>query len=386
VDWRVKFIDFPEQWRRQRGELLPIIEDTIARGDLMLREQLVDFETHLAAFNGSMHAVGVSNCTDGLRLLAHALDVGPEDEVVTVAHTFIATISPFVLRGATPVFVDIGADHLMDTDQLLSAVTRRTKIIIPVHLNGRTVDMDAVLKVADSVGATVIEDAAQAFGAKGVAEGLTQGKVVVDMSSISPVETTQFAQKINALGCQYLDAPVSGGPAGAEAGTLTVMVGGDEETFNRALPVFEQFGGTIRLCGPVGGGQAVKLVNQLLVAVHTMAASEAAALAVQLGADLATVRDVIGTSFGSSAMLLRNLPRFIERDFSPATPVGLIAKDLSIIHSEAVNAGVPLFLGGLVEQWFLEAKARGWTGEDMSALVKFWDRPDASPAASGQGG
>lgn len=165
MDWRVKFIDFPEQWRRQRGELLPIIEDTIARGDLMLREQLVDFETHLAAFNGSMHAVGVSNCTDGLRLLAHALDVGPEDEVVTVAHTFIATISPFVLRGATPVFVDIGADHLMDTDQLLSAVTARTKIIIPVHLNGRTVDMDAVLKAANSVGATVIEDAAQALGA-----------------------------------------------------------------------------------------------------------------------------------------------------------------------------------------------------------------------------
>jgi dTDP-3-amino-2,3,6-trideoxy-4-keto-D-glucose/dTDP-3-amino-3,4,6-trideoxy-alpha-D-glucose/dTDP-2,6-dideoxy-D-kanosamine transaminase len=165
VHWRVKFIDFPEQWRRQRGELLPIIEDTIGRGDLMLRHQLVDFETHLAAFNGSRHAVGVSNCTDGLRLLAHALDVGPDDEVVTVAHTFIATISPFVLRGAKPVFVDIGADHLMDTDQLLSAVTERTKVIIPVHLNGRTVDMDAVLKAADSVGATVIEDAAQALGA-----------------------------------------------------------------------------------------------------------------------------------------------------------------------------------------------------------------------------
>jgi 3-hydroxyisobutyrate dehydrogenase-like beta-hydroxyacid dehydrogenase len=85
-------------------------------------------------------------------------------------------------------------------------------------------------------------------------------------------------------------------------------------------------------------------------------------------------------------MLLRNLPRFLERDFSPATPVGLIAKDLSIIHSEAVNAGVPLFLGGLVQQWFLEARARGWNDEDMSSLVKLWDRPDASPAASGQGG
>jgi len=112
-----------------------------------------------------------------------------------------------------------------------------------------------------------------------------------------------------------------------------------------------------------------------------MASAEAAALAVQLGADLTTVRDVIGTSFGSSAMLLRNLPRFLERDFSAATPVGLIAKDLSIIHSEAVNGGVPLFLGGLVQQWFLEAKARGWAGDDMSSVVKFWDRPQASDQA-----
>jgi dTDP-4-amino-4,6-dideoxygalactose transaminase len=165
VDWRVRFVDYPEQWRRQRAQLLPIIEDTIARGDLMLRQQLVDFEEHLARFNGSAHAVGVSNCTDGLRLLAHALNVGKGDEIVTVAHTFIATISPFVLRGATPVFVDIGADHVMDTDQLLDAVTDRTRVIIPVHLNGRTVDMAAVCKVAESVGAVVIEDAAQALGA-----------------------------------------------------------------------------------------------------------------------------------------------------------------------------------------------------------------------------
>jgi 3-hydroxyisobutyrate dehydrogenase/2-hydroxy-3-oxopropionate reductase len=200
------------------------------------------------------------------------------------------------------------------------------------------------------------------------------GQVYVDHSTVSPALNRQCAADLATRGAGFLDAPVSGGPAGAEAGTLTVMVGGDEATFNRALPVFEAFGSKIRLCGPVGAGQAIKLVNQYLVAVHTMAASEAAALALRLGADLGTVQDVIGTSFGSSAMLLRNLPRYIARDFSPATPVGLIAKDLSIIHAEAVNAGVPLFLGGLVEQCYLEAKARGWAGEDMSALVKFWDR------------
>lgn len=207
-----------------------------------------------------------------------------------------------------------------------------------------------------------------------MAEVATPGQLYADHSTVSPGLNRQCAETLRARGAAFLDAPVSGGPAGAEAGTLTVMVGGDEATFQRALPVFEAFGAKIRLCGPVGAGQAIKLVNQYLVAVHTLAASEAAAFAVQLGADLATVQDVIGTSFGSSAMLLRNLPRYIARDFSPATPVGLIAKDLSIIHSEAALAGVPLLLGGLVEQCYLEAKARGWAGEDMSSLVKFWDR------------
>ncbi|MEU8816789.1 DegT/DnrJ/EryC1/StrS family aminotransferase [Actinoplanes sp. NPDC048796] len=173
MDWRVRFVDYPEQWRRQRDGLLPVIEDTIARGDLMLRQQLHDFEEHLASFNGSDRAVGVSNCTDGLRLLAHALDIGPGDEIVTVAHTFVATMSPFVLRGAKPVLVDIGDDHLMDTSQLAQAVTEKTRVIIPVHLNGRTVDMAAVQKAAGEVGAVVIEDAAQALGAS--LDGRTSG-------------------------------------------------------------------------------------------------------------------------------------------------------------------------------------------------------------------
>ena len=213
-----------------------------------------------------------------------------------------------------------------------------------------------------------------------------QGQVYIDHSTVSPALNRHCAEVLTTRGSSFLDAPVSGGPAGAEAGTLTVMVGGDDVTFKRALPVFEAFGAKIRLCGPVGSGQAIKLVNQYLVAVHTLAASEAAAFAVQLGADLDTVQDIVGTSFGSSAMLLRNLPRFTARDFSPATPVGLIAKDLSIIHAEALSAGVPLLLGGLVEQCYLEAKARGWAGEDMSALVKFWDREadgSAAPASAG---
>jgi 3-hydroxyisobutyrate dehydrogenase-like beta-hydroxyacid dehydrogenase len=204
-------------------------------------------------------------------------------------------------------------------------------------------------------------------------------QIYIDHSTVSPALNRHCAEILSGRSASFLDAPVSGGPAGAEAGTLTVMVGGDEATFQRALQVLEAFGAKIRLCGPVGAGQAIKLVNQYLVAVHTMAASEAAAFAVRLGAELETVQDVVGTSFGSSAMLLRNLPRVTARDFSPATPIGLIAKDLSIIHAEAIQAGVPLLIGGLVEQYYLEAKARGWSGEDMSALVKFWDRQASAP-------
>jgi len=209
-------------------------------------------------------------------------------------------------------------------------------------------------------------------------------QLYVDHSTVGIKLNRSCAEALDRKGAFFLDAPVSGGPAGAEAGTLTVMVGGEEGTFSRALPIFEQYGGKIRLCGPVGSGQAIKLVNQMLVALHTMAASEAAAFAVGVGADLATVQDVIGTSFGSSAMLLRNLPRYIARNFTPATPVGLIAKDLSIIHQEAVAADAPLLLTGLVEQFYLEAKARRWTEEDMSALVKLWDRSSESPTDAHQ--
>lgn len=221
------------------------------------------------------------------------------------------------------------------------------------------------------------EDAVTAVFAA-MSEVARRDQLYVDHSTVSIKLNRWCAEMLSKKEASFLDAPVSGGPAGAESGTLTVMVGGDEDTYSRALPVLERYGSKIRLCGPVGSGQAIKLVNQMLVALHTMAASEAAAFALSIGADLATVQDVIGTSFGSSAMLLRNLPRYIARDFSPATPVGLIAKDLSIIHKEAATAGTPLLLTGLVEQLYLEAKSRGWSDEDMAALVKFWDRQQQS--------
>jgi 3-hydroxyisobutyrate dehydrogenase-like beta-hydroxyacid dehydrogenase len=229
------------------------------------------------------------------------------------------------------------------------------------------------------------ESVAEVYGA--LAEAAREAQIYADHSTVSPELNRRCAAQLSAKGASFLDAPVSGGPAGAEAGTLTVMAGGDVDVFERALPVFRAFGKNVRRCGPVGAGQAVKLVNQLLVAIHTAASAEATVFGVKLGADPQVLLDMLGTSFGGSAMLLRNLPRFISRDFSGATPVSLILKDLGLIHGEATSAGAPLPLGSTAEQLFVEATARGMAGDDMASLVRLAEAaaavevPSPSPAA-----
>ena len=201
------------------------------------------------------------------------------------------------------------------------------------------------------------------------------GQIYIDHSTVSPGLNRSCAEQLATKHADFLDAPVSGGPAGAQAGTLTVMVGGEQSVFDRAGPVLQAFGKNIRLCGPTGSGQVVKLINQLLVGIHTAAIAEAAVFGARFGADPQVVLDLIGTSFGGSMMMTRNMPRFMARDFSPATPVGLILKDLGLIHDEAKNGGIPLLLGALAEQRFSEARARGFGEEDMAALVKLWEEP-----------
>ena len=206
-----------------------------------------------------------------------------------------------------------------------------------------------------------------------LAAAARKGQVYADCSTVSLALSRKCADELRKKGADFLDAPVSGGPGGAQAGTLTVMVGGEQAAFERALPVFRAFGKNIRLCGPTGAGQAVKLVNQLLVGVHTAAIAEAAVFGARLGADPQIVLEVLGTSFGGSTMMTRNMPRFISRDFKPATPVKLLLKDLGLIHDEAKGANVPLLLGSLAEQRFLEAVGRGYGDEDMAALVRLWE-------------
>src|SRR5690242_6154596 len=149
------------------------IRDVLSKGDLIMRHQMEDFEHNLAAFVGTADAVGVSNCTDGMRLLLEALGIGPGDEVITVSHTFMATMSVIHQVGATPVLVDVGADHNMNVDLVEAAITPRTRAIMPVYLNGRLVRMDRLMEIARAHDLLVIEDTAQALG--GAYDGVRGG-------------------------------------------------------------------------------------------------------------------------------------------------------------------------------------------------------------------
>lgn len=165
MSYRVPFVDPREHYRRLKEEIDFAITDTLAKGDLVLRQQLRDFEQHLAEFVGVKYAVGVNSCYHALHFSLLAAGIAPGDEVITVGHTFVATVSAIVHAGAKPVLIDVRKDYNMDPDRLEAAITSRTKAIIPVHLNGRLCEMDRILKIAEKHRLHIIEDAAQALGA-----------------------------------------------------------------------------------------------------------------------------------------------------------------------------------------------------------------------------
>ncbi len=207
------------------------------------------------------------------------------------------------------------------------------------------------------------------FGENGVAEGLNQGKIVVDMSSISPVETKLFAEKINALGCKYLDAPVSGGEVGAKAGTLTIMVGGDQETFDMVKPLFELMGKNITLVGGNGDGQTCKVANQIIVALTIEAVGEALLFASKAGADPSKVREALMGGFASSKILEIHGERMIKRTFDPGFRIELHQKDLNLALSNARKLQMSLPNTATAQELFNSVAAQGDIGLDHSAMV-----------------
>jgi dTDP-4-amino-4,6-dideoxygalactose transaminase len=162
---RVGFVNYPRQYQQLKKEFDAVFEEIMSGGDFILRRHVEEFEKHIAGYVGTKHAIGVNTGTDALYLSSHALEFGPGDEIITVAHTFVATVGAIVQCGATPVLIDIRDDFNMDVDQIEKAITSRTKGIIPVHLNGHACEMDVVMELAERYSLKLIEDAAQALGA-----------------------------------------------------------------------------------------------------------------------------------------------------------------------------------------------------------------------------
>jgi 2-hydroxy-3-oxopropionate reductase len=208
------------------------------------------------------------------------------------------------------------------------------------------------------------------FGKDGVASGLTKGKTVVDMSSISPIETKAFAKRINELGCDYLDAPVSGGEVGAKAASLTIMVGGPEAAFERVRPLFELMGKNITLVGGNGDGQTTKVANQIIVALNIAAVGEALLFASKAGADPAKVRQALMGGFAASRILEVHGERMIKRTFNPGFRIGLHQKDLNLALAGARAIGVALPQTAGAAQLMQACAANGMQDLDHSALVR----------------
>jgi 2-hydroxy-3-oxopropionate reductase len=208
------------------------------------------------------------------------------------------------------------------------------------------------------------------FGPGGVAEGLAKGKTVVDMSSIAPLATKAFAKRIAELGCDYLDAPVSGGEVGAKGATLTIMVGGTEAAFARVKPYFELMGKNITLVGGVGDGQTCKVANQIIVALTIEAVGEALLFASKAGADPARVRQALMGGFAASRILEVHGERMIKRTFQPGFRIELHQKDLNLALAGARALGLALPNTAGTQQLFSACVANGGAGWDHSGLVK----------------
>jgi 2-hydroxy-3-oxopropionate reductase len=208
------------------------------------------------------------------------------------------------------------------------------------------------------------------FGTNGVAEGLAKGKTVIDMSSISPIETKTFAKKINELGCDYLDAPVSGGEVGAKAASLTIMVGGTDASFAKVKPLFDLMGKNVTLVGGVGDGQTCKVANQIIVALNIEAVGEALLFASKAGADPAKVRQALMGGFASSRILEVHGERMIKRTFDPGFRIELHQKDLNLALSGARALNISLPNTATAQELFNACAAHGGREWDHSAMVR----------------
>ncbi len=204
----------------------------------------------------------------------------------------------------------------------------------------------------------------------GLLEGIKEGSLIVDMSTISPVVTEELAAEVKERGASMLDAPVSGGDVGAIEGTLSIMVGGSEEDFERAKPLFDVLGGTVNHVGPAGAGQVTKAANQIVVALTIEAVSEALVLGSKGGVTPEKILDVLGGGLAGNKVMEVKREKFLSHTFDPGFRIELHHKDLGIALAAGREYGVALPVTALVDQMLLSLKQKGWGKEDHSALLR----------------
>jgi 2-hydroxy-3-oxopropionate reductase len=207
-------------------------------------------------------------------------------------------------------------------------------------------------------------------GEDGVFEGVREGALIVDMSTISPVVTESLAASAKEKGASLLDAPVSGGDVGAIEGTLSIMVGGDEADFERARPLFEVVGKTVTHVGPTGAGQVTKAANQIVVALTIEAVSEALVLGSKGGVSPEKILDVLGGGLAGNKVMEVKREKFLSHTFDPGFRSELHHKDLGIALAAGREYGVALPVTAIVDQMLLTMRRKGWGGEDHSALLR----------------
>jgi len=265
------------------------------------------------------------------------------------------------------------AGHLIDAGHTLFVNTRGD---VPEAVSGRAEACASAAEVARHADVIFImvpdtPDVEQVlFGANGVASALSRGKTVVDCSSIDPIATQDFAARIAALGCGYVDAPVSGGEVGAKAASLTIMCGGEESTFEAVRPLLEKMGKNVTRVGEVGAGQITKVANQIIVALNIAAVGEALVFASKAGADPAKVRQALMGGFASSRILEVHGERMIKRSFAPGFRIALHQKDLNLAMQSARSLGVALPQTAGAAQLMNACAALGHGQDDHSALVR----------------
>jgi len=266
------------------------------------------------------------------------------------------------------------AEHLIDAGHVLHLNRVKEASQHLVVKGGKAVDSAKVVAASSDIIILMLPDTpdveAVLFGENGVASGLSPGKLVIDMSSISPVATKDFAKRIEALGCDYVDAPVSGGEVGARAASLTIMAGGRQAAFDRARPLFEKMGKNITLVGGAGDGQTAKVANQIIVGLTIEAVSEALLFAKRAGADPAKVRAALMGGFAASRILEVHGERMVKETFDPGFRIRLHRKDMTLAVDAARALDLSLPNTAATQQLMNAAIANGDGDCDHSALIR----------------